>query len=66
MPRTNQPADPEVTPDELVRLAEMLGFDLAEKDLAALSKQLHTLDELEQAALQDFPPILKMDADWHD
>ena len=66
MPRTNQPADPEITTDELIRLAEMLGLDLAEKDLAALSKQLHTLDALEQAALQDFPPILKMDADWHD
>ena len=50
----------------MLRLAEMLDLDLAEEDLAALADQLRTIDALEKEELGDFPPILKMDADWHE
>ena len=63
---TNQPSDPEIKADQLARLAEMLGVEMAREDLAALSNQLHLIDTLEQAELHDYPPILKMDADWYD
>ena len=63
---TNQPTDPEITADQLARLAEMLGVEMAREDLAALSNQLHLIDTLEQSELHDYPPILKMDADWYD
>ena len=63
---TNQPTDPEITADQLARLAEMLGVEIAREDLAALSNQLHLIDTLDQSELHDYPPILKMDADWYD
>ena len=63
---TNQPSDPEITADQLARLAEMLGVEMAREDLAALSNQLHLIDTLDQSELHDYPPILKMDADWYD
>ena len=63
---TNQPTDPEITADQLARLAEMLGVEMAREDLAALSNQLHLIDTLDQSELHDYPPILKMDADWYD
>ena len=63
---TNQPSDPEIKADQLARLAQMLGLEIAPEDLAALSNQLHLIDALEQAELHDYPPILKMDADWYD
>ena len=66
MPKTEHPIKPTSDADQLVRLAEMLRLDLAEKDLAALAEQLRTIDALEQAELEDFPPILRMDADWHE
>ena len=66
MPHTNQPSDPEIKADQLARLAQMLGVEIAPEDLAALSNHLHLIDTLEQSELQDYPPILKMDADWYD
>ena len=63
---TNQPTDPEITADQLAWLAQMLDVEIAPEDLAALSNQLHLIDTLEQSELHDYPPILKMDADWHD
>lgn len=66
MPRIDQTAEGETTADQLLRLAEMLHLDLAEEDVAALAEQLRTIDALEKAELGDFPPILKMDADWHE
>ena len=66
MPTTNQTAGPEIRADQLTRLAEMLGVEIAPEHLAALANQLKLIDELEQSELQDYPPILKMDADWHD
>ena len=53
-------------PDQLAKLAELLGLDIAEDDLKALSNQLQLIDALEEAELREVPPILKMDADWHD
>lgn len=66
MPRTDQAAESETTANQLIRLAEMLRLDLAEEDLTALADQLQTIDALEKAELGDFPPILRMDADWHE
>lgn len=66
MRSTNQPPDSALDADLLVRLAELLGLDIAEDDLKALSNQLQLIDALEEAELREVPPILKMDADWHD
>ena len=66
MPEKEQPAESETTADQLLRLAEMLRLDLTEEDLAALAEQLRTIDALEQAELGESPPILRMDADWHE
>jgi len=66
MPRIEQPAAGESSADQLVRLAEMLRLDLTEEDLTALADQLRTIDALEKEELGDFPPILRMDADWHE
>lgn len=66
MPNIDQPADPLTSAEHLLRLAEMLRLDLTEEDLAALAEQLRTIDALEEAELEDFPPILRMDADWHE
>ena len=63
---TNQPSDPEIKADQLARLAQMLGLEIAAEDLSALSNHLHLIDALEQSELHDYPPILKMDADWYD
>ena len=52
--------------DRLFRLAKLLGLDIPADDLAALAQQLRLLDNLQVDELQDYPPILKMDADWHD
>lgn len=52
--------------DRLLRLVEMLGLEIAPEDLETLSMQLRLLEALEQDELQDYAPILKMDADWHD
>ena len=57
---------PEEHTDRISRLAELLGLEIAADDLAALAHQLRLLDNLEAGDLQDVPPILKMDADWHD
>lgn len=52
--------------DRLIRLAELLSLDIPAYDLAALAQQLRLLDNLEIDELQDYAPILKLDADWHD
>ncbi len=66
MANTKQPSDHETQADQLAKLAEMLSLDFAEEDLTALAKQLSTIEALEQGELEDFPPILRMDADWHE
>jgi len=66
MPQSNENSTPEEGADRLVRLAEALGLEIAPEDLAGLAQQLRLLDALERNELQDFAPILKMDAGWHD
>lgn len=66
MPNANQTSDVDVKADQLARLAAMLGLEIAPDDLTALSNQLLLIDALEAAELHEFPPILKMDAGWHD
>lgn len=66
MPHFEQHSTPDEGAERLVRLAETLGLEVAPEDLAALSEQLLLLEALERDELQDYPPILKMDADWHD
>lgn len=66
MPHTSLGSDPEICAKQLARLAELLGVNIAPEDLAALANQLGLIDALEQSELHDYPPILKMDADWYD
>jgi len=61
-----QPSLPESKAEQLAQLAKMLSVEIAPEDLAALAKQLRLIDTMEQSELHDYPPILKMDADWHD
>lgn len=66
MPSANHLPEPAHQADYLVLLAEMLRLDIAAEDLTALARQLRLIDALEQSALHDVPPILTMDASWHD
>lgn len=66
MQHTDQPSDPETKAERLTQLAQMLCLEIAAEDLSALAKQLDLIDALEQSDLHDYPPILKMDADWYD
>ena len=66
MPRARQPADPESQSEALAQLAQSLGLEVPPEDLASLAKQLRLIDALEEAELQDCPPILGMDANWYD
>ncbi|MDE2776263.1 MAG: hypothetical protein OXI77_10015 [Chloroflexota bacterium] len=60
------PLDADEVTEQLTWLAEMLRMDVEKEDLMALSEQLRRIDALEKAALRDVPPILRMDAGWHD
>lgn len=66
MRNTKESPDADQAARQLAKLAEMLRLEIAEEQLAALATQLRRIDELEHSALRDVPPILKMDADWHD
>ena len=57
---------PDEGEERLFRLAELLDLQFSADELAALSRQLRLLDALERDELQAFPPILIMDAGWHD
>jgi hypothetical protein len=63
---TNQPSDLEGKAERLARLAEVLRLEITDENLAALANQLRLIDALEQSELHEYPPILRMDADWHD
>jgi len=56
--------------DQVAALAELFDVDVANEDLeglaAALSNQLPSIAVLEAFDLDDFPPILRMDAGWYD
>ncbi len=66
MPRANQALDPDNDSEALAELARRLRLTVTPEDLTALAQQLQVIDELEEKALQDTAPILRMDADWHD
>ena len=66
MSRSNETPVRDEDTKRLARLANTLGLNIAPEDLAALSKQLDLLGALDRDELQDYPPILKMDADWYD
>lgn len=63
-------SDLNIKADQVAMLAELFGVDLASDDLeglaAALSNQLPSIAVLEDFDLEDFPPILRMDAGWYD
>ena len=66
MTKTEQPSDEIIDKGHLVHIAEMLGLEIDEESLAALADQLREIEALEESALGETPPILKMDASWHD
>ena len=66
MSEGKQPADASDNLERLTRLADMLRLEIAPEELVALSHQLGVIEALEQAELRDSPPILRMDAGWHD
>lgn len=61
-----QPSDPRAKAEQLARIAETLRLEIDDEDLEALSIQLRSIEALEASALADCPPILRMDAAWHD
>jgi hypothetical protein len=56
--------------EQVAWLAQALGLPVRPEELttlsAALSNQLPSIDVLERFDMNDYPPILKMDAEWHD
>lgn len=66
MPDAKEQSETNVRREQLARLAELLGVEVADDDLATLATQLDALDALEESELRDQPPILTMDAGWHD
>lgn len=66
MPNKTQPSNQNAKAEQLARIAESLSLDIDKEDLEALSDQLNLLDALEESELHDFPPVLTMDAAWHD
>ena len=60
----------EIEADRLAWLAQLLGLDVRPEELAALaaalSNQLPSIDVLERFDLTDYPPILRVDAEWYD
>ncbi|MDE2818385.1 MAG: hypothetical protein OXI40_01485 [Chloroflexota bacterium] len=63
-------SDLNITAEQAATLAALFAVDVANEDLealaAALSNQLPSIAVLEAFDLDDFPPILRMDAGWHD
>jgi len=63
-------SDLNIRADQIAALAELFDVDMAGEDLealaAALSNQLPSIAVLEAFDLDDFPPILRMDAGWYD
>lgn len=63
-------SDLKIEAEQVATLAALFAVDVQSEDLeglaAALSNQLPSIAALEAFDLRDFPPILRMDADWHD
>ena len=66
MPNTKGQRAAEVRRVQLARLADLLDIEIADEDLSTLAAQLSALEALDESELRDQPPILKMDAEWHD
>ena len=66
MPNAKQPPNQNAKAEQLARVAELLNLEIDDEDLEALSNQLYLMEALEESALHDFPPVLRMDAAWHD
>lgn len=66
MPQRRRNSTQEERADRLAWLAEALGLEIGPEELAALAKQLRALEALEIDELQEYTPILKMDAGWHE
>ena len=56
--------------DQVAWLAQLLGLEATPEEVAALaaalSNQLPSIEALERFDLSSYPPILSMDAKWHD
>lgn len=63
-------SDLKIDTDQVAWLAQVLGLDATPEELealaAALSNQLPSIKVLERFDLTDYPPILRVDAEWHD
>ncbi len=63
-------SDLKIESDQVALVAQMLGLPVSPEEFeslaAALSNQLPSIDVLEQFDLKAYPPILKLDAQWHD
>lgn len=63
-------SDLKIESDQVALLAQMLGLPVAPEELeglsAALSNQLPSISVLEDFDFTDYPPILRLDADWYD
>ncbi|MCY4071110.1 MAG: hypothetical protein OXG60_07415 [Chloroflexi bacterium] len=63
-------SDLNIKADQIAALAALFDVDVGGEDLeglaAALSNQLPSIAVLEAFDLEDFPPILRMDAGWYD
>ena len=63
-------SDLNIEGEQVAWLAQVLGLDLAPDELAALaaalSNQLPSIEVLERFDLNDYPPILRLDASWYD
>ncbi|MCY3867511.1 MAG: hypothetical protein OXG68_18915 [Chloroflexi bacterium] len=63
-------SDLKIEAEQVAWLAQVLGLDVKPEELAglaaALSNQLPSIDVLERFDLKDYPPILRVDAEWYD
>ena len=63
-------SDLKIGAEQLAWLTQVLGLDVTPEELAALavalSNQLPSIDVLERFDLSNYPPILRVDAEWHD
>ncbi len=63
-------SDLKIEADQVAALARLFDLDATPEELealaAALSNQLPSITVLEKFDLSGFPPILRLDATWHD
>jgi hypothetical protein len=63
-------SDLEIEAGQVAWLAQALGLEVRPEEIAglaaALSNQLPSIEVLERFDLRDYPPILRVDAEWYD